>query len=176
MPMVRYANEVYFYHEGGVDVGDVDAKASRMKIPTGEAISESDVEELLANLPVGKKVKVLKFLVQLYEVYKKCHFVYLEINPLLVTDEVITPLDVAAKIDETAAFLAEPFWHGVSFPPPFGRAAFPEEKFIQDLDAKTGASLKLTVLNPHGTVWTMVAGGGASVVFRVERSDWRAIG
>ena len=87
-----------------------------------------------------------------FEVYVKCHFVYLEINPLMVTDDVIMPLDVAAKIDETAAFLAEPLWHGVSFPPPFGRAAYPEEKFIQDMDAKTGASLKLTVLNPHGTV------------------------
>ena len=146
-----------------MDVGDVDAKASRMKIPTGEAMSPSEVEGLLANLPVGKKQKVFKFIVQLYEVYKKCHFVYLEINPLLVTDEVITPLDVAAKIDEAAAFLAEPLWHGLSFPPPFGRTAYPEEKFIQEMDAKTGASLKLTVLNPLGTVWTMVAGGGASV-------------
>ena len=40
-----------------------------------------------------------------------------------------------------------------------------EEAFIQKLDASTGASLKLTVLNPTGRVWTMVAGGGASVVY-----------
>merc|ERR1719420_1966677 len=161
----RYFDEIYFYHEGGVDVGDVDAKALRMKIPTGGAISSSEVEKLLVNVPAAIKQKVHKFVVQLYEVYVKCHFVYLEINPLMVTQDVIMPLDIAAKIDETAAFLAEPLWHGVSFPAPFGRAAFPEEKFISDMDAKTGASLKLTVLNPHGTVWTMVAGGGASVVF-----------
>jgi len=37
--------------------------------------------------------------------------------------------------------------------------------YIQKLDASTGASLKLTVLNPNGRVWTMVAGGGASVVY-----------
>jgi ATP citrate (pro-S)-lyase len=37
--------------------------------------------------------------------------------------------------------------------------------YIQKLDASTGASLKLTVLNPTGRVWTMVAGGGASVVY-----------
>lgn len=36
---------------------------------------------------------------------------------------------------------------------------------ISDLDSKTGASLKLTVLNPMGRIWTMIAGGGASVVF-----------
>uniref|UniRef100_A0A0M3IDI4 ATP citrate synthase n=1 Tax=Ascaris lumbricoides TaxID=6252 RepID=A0A0M3IDI4_ASCLU len=39
------------------------------------------------------------------------------------------------------------------------------EQYIADLDAKTGASLKLTILNRHGRIWTMVAGGGASVVF-----------
>ena len=34
------------------------------------------------------------------------------------------------------------------------------------MDAKSGASLKLTVLNPEGRIWTMVAGGGASVIYR----------
>lgn len=33
------------------------------------------------------------------------------------------------------------------------------------LDEATGASLKFTVLNPHGHVWLMVAGGGASVIY-----------
>lgn len=37
--------------------------------------------------------------------------------------------------------------------------------YIQKLDASTGASLKLTVLNANARIWTMVAGGGASVVY-----------
>ena len=53
----------------------------------------------------------------------------------------------------------------MDFPAPFGRKMTKEEAYIADLDAKTGASLKLTVLNPHGRIWTMVAGGGASVVY-----------
>lgn len=36
---------------------------------------------------------------------------------------------------------------------------------MAELDAKSGASLKLTVLNPQGRIWTMVAGGGASVIY-----------
>jgi ATP citrate (pro-S)-lyase len=40
-----------------------------------------------------------------------------------------------------------------------------QEAYIADLDAKSGASLKLTVLNPRGRIWTMVAGGGASVIY-----------
>lgn len=43
-----------------------------------------------------------------------------------------------------------------------------QEAYIADLDAKSGASLKLTILNPSGRIWTMVAGGGASVVYRYQ--------
>src|SRR5690606_11967963 len=53
----------------------------------------------------------------------------------------------------------------IEFPAPFGRELSKEEAYIADLDAKTGASLKLTVLNPNGRIWTLVAGGGASVVY-----------
>ena len=40
-----------------------------------------------------------------------------------------------------------------------------QECYIAELDAKSGASLKLTVLNQAGRIWTMVAGGGASVIY-----------
>jgi succinyl-CoA synthetase beta subunit len=46
-----------------------------------------------------------------------------------------------------------------------------EELFIKQLDGKTGASLKLTILNQQGRVWTMVAGGGASVIYADTISD-----
>jgi succinyl-CoA synthetase beta subunit len=39
------------------------------------------------------------------------------------------------------------------------------EARVAELDEATGASLKLTVLNPRGRVWLMVAGGGASVIY-----------
>lgn len=79
-------------------------------------------------------------------------------------------LDLAARLDETATFLCSEKWKTrsgapVDFPAPFGRDLSAEEKYIAELDAKTGASLKLTILNRKGRVWTMVAGGGASVVF-----------
>lgn len=90
-------------------------------------------------------------------------------------------LDLAAKLDQTADFECGQLWSkgraaaypesktvggpAIEFPAPFGRQLTKEEAYIADLDAKTGASLKLTVLNPHGRIWTMVAGGGASVVY-----------
>jgi succinyl-CoA synthetase beta subunit len=72
----------------------------------------------------------------------------LEINPLVVKDGAIYPLDLAAKVDQTADFECGAAWGKLDFPAPFGRGQTPEEKFIASLDAKTGASLKLTILNP----------------------------
>ena len=55
---------------------------------------------------------------------------------------------MAAKIDETADFLCAQQWGQIDYPAPFGRSAYPEEAFIREMDGKTGASLKLTILNP----------------------------
>ena len=41
---VRQGSQVYFCHEGGVDIGDVDAKAERLLIPVDEDLTEVAVE------------------------------------------------------------------------------------------------------------------------------------
>ena len=100
-------------------------------------------------------------------------------------------LDLAAKLDQTAEFECGVKWAiarsatalgmapaqltdgrvpidagpPMDFPAPCGRELSKEEAYIAELDAKTGASLKLTILNPSGRIWTLVAGGGASVVY-----------
>lgn len=103
---------------------------------------------------------IAEFIEFLYKLYVNLYFTYLEINPLVITDTAIYILDLAAKIDTTADFICRPDWGEIDYPPPFGRDAYPEEAYIADLDAKSGASLKLTILNPDGRIWTMVAGGG----------------
>jgi ATP citrate (pro-S)-lyase len=109
--------------------------------------------------------RVANFIFALYQLYVDLYFTYLEINPLVVTSDSIYILDLAAKIDATADFVCRPKWGEIEYPPPFGRDAYPEEAYIADLDAKSGASLKLTILNKEGRIWTMVAGGGASVIY-----------
>ncbi|KAF3699917.1 ATP-citrate synthase [Channa argus] len=162
----REGDYVLFHHEGGVDVGDVDAKAKKLLIEVDEKISEDSVKrELLTEVPNDKKVVLANFIVGLFNLYEDLFFTYLEINPLVVTKQGVYVLDMAAKIDATADYICKAKWGDVEFPPPFGREAYPEEAYIADLDAKSGASLKLTLLNPRGRIWTMVAGGGASVVY-----------
>ena len=92
-------------------------------------------------------------------------------NPIVVTNDSVVPLDLAAKLDSTAEFESGAKWGKIEFPAPFGRIPTEEEAYIEELDSKTGASLKLTILNPEGRVWTMVAGGGASVIYADTITD-----
>lgn len=92
-------------------------------------------------------------------------------------------LDLAAKLDQTAEFECGTKWAiarspaalglasattgsgkvnvdagpPMEFPAPFGRELSKEEAYIAEMDAKTGASLKLTILNPEGRIWTLVS-------------------
>ncbi|ORE10066.1 ATP-citrate synthase [Rhizopus microsporus var. microsporus] len=191
---VREGDYILFTHEGGIDIGDVDAKALKLLIPVNTEFPSAQTikDTLLKDVPEFKHDVLVDFISRLYAVYVELHFTYLEINPLVVTDPVegqtpqVMYLDLAAKLDQTAEFEAGPKWAiarapqniglvadqqhvdqgpPMEFPAPFGRELTREEAYIQELDGKTGASLKLTVLNREGRVWTMVAGGGASVVY-----------
>lgn len=162
----RYCDTILFHHEGGIDIGDVDAKAVKLDIPVLEEVSDSDIKsKLLSKAPASAQEPLTKFIKALYTQYRNLHFTYLEINPLVFTGGRLYILDLAAKIDQCAEYLCKSLWGDLEFPPPFGRDALPEEAYIAELDAKSGASLKLTILNKSGRIWTMVAGGGASVIY-----------
>ena len=173
----RDCDEILFYRQGGVDVGDVESKCEKIEIPVfprWDRIRRIDLSPLFRNMADGEvgglskesRIKLLtKSINAIYTFYANCGFTFLEINPLIIANGSIFPIDMAAKLDDTASFENLMHWQGLEFPPPFGKVPTPEEAYIESLDERTGASLKLTVLNPEGRVWTMVAGGGASVIY-----------
>ncbi len=165
-------DEILFLHEGGVDVGDVEARALRLPVPIGTLPTAEQIEaELLTRVPADRRAHLAGFIESLFKLYADLNFTFLEINPIVVTKDAVIPLDLAAKLDSAATFESGKRWGDIDFPTPFGQVASKEEAFIENLDAKTGASLKLTVLNPEGRIWTMVAGGGASVIFADTITD-----
>jgi ATP citrate (pro-S)-lyase len=167
-------DEILFYHQGGINVGDVDTKASRLEVPIGTFPNQSEIEQKLlgkVSASADRKKLVSGFIEALFKFYADLNFTYLEINPVVVTENSVVPLDLAAKLDSTAEFESGAKWGNIEFPAPFGRTLTKEEAYVEDLDSKTGASLKLTVLNPDGRVWTMVAGGGASVIYADTITD-----
>lgn len=58
----REGDQVLFYHEGGVEVGDVDSKAQRLIIAVDGKLSDAKVkEQLLTHVPDDKKEYGLAF-------------------------------------------------------------------------------------------------------------------
>ena len=163
---------ILFCHQGGINVGDIDAKAERLEVTIGTYPKAEEIEkQLLGKLPANRKKTAAGFIEALFKFYADLNFTYLEINPVVITPVSVVPVDLAAKLDSTAEFESGEKWGKIEFPVPFGRVPTKEEAFIEDLDSKTGASLKLTVLNAEGRVWTMVAGGGASVIYADTITD-----
>lgn len=52
----RSADTILFYHQGGVDIGDVDAKALKIDVPVGHNVNIEAIEKvLMVEMPAAKK-------------------------------------------------------------------------------------------------------------------------
>jgi ATP-citrate lyase beta-subunit len=162
----READTIHFSPSGGVDIEENWEKVVSIPVPVGTGVDDLDVAgKLPESLSGAEKAFFSAFIKGIFKLYRDLHFTFLEFNPLAVNGNTVAPLDTKARLDDTASYLCGKKWCSVSFPPPFGREPFPEESYIKDLDEGTGASLKLTIFNPRARIWTMNAGGGASVVY-----------
>jgi len=167
--------------EGGMEVEEGwDEKVNEVHIPIN--MSDDDMEKAVndnipADIPEENREAFAKFAVQFFKFYRDMNFAYLEINPIVMLDGgEMAILDLVARLDDTAGFMMREQWGDMEFPTSFGMEdQSDEEKAIAEADSKSGASLKLTILNPTGRIWTMVAGGGASVVYADTIADFAGV-
>ncbi len=161
----RDGDTISFSTAGGMEVEENWDKMVQVEVPVGDEPELKDIESKLP-LEGEQKTKTAKFIQSVYRVFKELDFTLLEFNPFTYdANGNPFPLDARGELDDTAEYRSLKKWGEVEFPRPFGRKLYPEEQYISDLDKKSGASLKLTLLNPAGRIWTMVAGGGASVIY-----------
>jgi ATP-citrate lyase beta-subunit len=178
----RERDSIYFSTQGGVDIEE----AWGSVVETRVGILD-DLETLEVKLPaeLEDKETAAAFVKALYKFFVDYHFTYLEINPFALEGGKVVVMDVKSRVDDYAtfqcsekwsprelaatggegAFECAEKWGALEFPKPFGTVQTPEERRVEELDERTGASLKLTVLNPRGRIWNLVAGGGASVIY-----------
>jgi ATP-citrate lyase beta-subunit len=165
---------LYMSAEGGMEVEEGwDEKVNEVHIPI--SMSDADMEHAVranvpSDIPANNKEAFTSFAIQFFKFYRDMNFAYLEINPIVMLENNdMAILDLVARLDDTAGFMMTDKWGEIEYPTAFGMEdQSPEEK----ADAKSGASLKLTILNPLGRIWTMVAGGGASVVYADTIADF----
>jgi len=171
---------LYMSAEGGMEVEEGwDEKVTEVAFSitdTEEEIAEKINANIPADVPQKDKANFAKFAIGFFKAYRELNFAYLEINPFVLQGNKIELLDMVAKLDDTAGFMMVDEWGNVEYPTSFGmEEKSPEVLAIEDADAKSGASLKLTILKPEARIWTMVAGGGASVVYADTIADLAGI-
>jgi len=172
----RDENVVSFSDCGGMDIEENWDQVKKVGVPVDAQIDAVSLDDMFpARMPQERILAITKFIRACYKVFVDLNFHFMELNPFTLTNTGGFPLDMRGEIDDCALFRNTTKWkvdgHLIEFPSAFGVSFTPEEKRIQDMDEKTGASLKLTVLNPTGRIWAMVAGGGASVIYADTVAD-----
>ncbi len=168
----RDSDVLLFSPRGGVDIEEDWESVRTLKVPLGEAAETGQAyEKLLNGLPDKDRRAVSEFVAGLHKAFCALGMSFMELNPFTMAEGRPVPLGLVMRLDDASEFEHAAEWGGIEFPTPFGRRLSEEEKFVKELDEKTGASLKLTVLNPHGRIWTLVAGGGASVIYADTVAD-----
>jgi len=171
---------LYMSAEGGMEVEEGwDEKVTEVAFAITDT-EEQIASKIRANIPADvadkDKEAYAEFAIGFFKAYRDLNFAYLEINPFVLQGKKVELLDMVAKLDDTAGFMMVSEWGDVEYPTAFGmEEKSPEVLAIEEADAKTGASLKLTLLKPEARIWTMVAGGGASVVYADTIADMAGI-
>ena len=175
----RGFENIVFSQKGGIHVEENKDKweyFTTYGVATGSELSKDwglkgifSFREKIHNIkvPETEKEKIIEFIIKSYEFFIKFNFTYLEFNPFTFNQQgEIILLDTVAEVDDCS-----PVWKDFPFPNPFERKLHPEEEFIRSLDKESGASLKLTILNPKGRIWNILSGGGASIIYLDTISD-----
>ncbi|KAL6008770.1 ATP-citrate synthase alpha chain protein 2 [Asimina triloba] len=161
----RLGSTISFSECGGIEIEENWDKVKTIFLLAEKPLTSEACAPLIATLPLEVRGKIGDFIRGVFSVFQDLDFTFLEMNPFTLVNGEPYPLDMRGELDDTAAFKNFQKWGNIEFPLPFGRVLSPTESFIHSLDEKTSASLKFTVLNPKGRIWTMVAGGGASVIY-----------
>jgi ATP-citrate lyase beta-subunit len=147
---------VWYSAKGGVDVegyGDAMRHVLLGDKPAWAALGEA----------TGLGVDTLQALTRAFDEH---HFVFLEINPYVVEGEQAYILDAAVEVDDAGASFVDA-WRERDIRTAQAERT-PEEQVVDQLAKKSQASFSLDILNPNGSVFLLLSGGGASVTIADE--------
>lgn len=159
----REGKVVYFSNKGGIDIEENRESVKRVVIPSEESWEER-INTIIQYLQIDKILfrKILNF-------FDEEYISFLEINPFIIHNSTFLILDLAVEVDSAAEFFVQNGWTSGDFvEDELVGEKTPEEKNILALKAKSQAAFTLTILNPDGSIWLLLSGGGASIVLADE--------
>lgn len=142
---------------GGVDIEDNSETVQTVKID-----QKTDWPRLASETDFSEEQ-----LQKLFKTFIREHFTFLEINPYIVTKDGLHIMDAAVEVDDTGTFFVDG-WSSDDLRSPRAAKRTESEEIIAALDEKSPASFNLSVLNPNGSIFLLLSGGGASVVVADE--------
>lgn len=148
---------IYYSNKGGIDIEENQEEVKK-------DISTSENTPKIAKF-LGVPEGILQGVI---EVFDDFYFSFLEVNPLVVKDGKVYFLDLAVEVDSTAMFFVKDAWSEKDFVTGNAKIKLDEEKKVEKLSLGSQASLKLDVLNPNGSIFVLLSGGGASIVLADE--------
>lgn len=152
---VREGVRMLHCRDGGVDIEE-----------HPEAVQTYVIESDIDIAGIAKRSGIpQQFLAGLYDAFNANFFAFLEINPLVVQGGTAYVLDAAALVDSAGEFFTKSWTENDIVKE---RSKHDAERRVETLAATTPASLKLTVMNPHGSLFFLLSGGGGSIVIADE--------
>lgn len=152
---VREGIRVLHARDGGIEI-----ESNPEAVATYLIRSLSDVADIAQRSGIPENV-----LAKLVGAFDEHFFAFLELNPLVVRGEEAVPLDAAALVDSAGAFFTDAWREDDIIVSGAKHAA---EREVEKLAATTPAQLSLKILNPNGSLFFLLSGGGGSIVIADE--------
>lgn len=136
---------------------------------------ESNVETI-KTFTLGTKINWTKLALEtglpssklkaLITAFRDSYFSFLEINPYVIDGETITILDAAVEVDDAGMHFTSQ-WSADDLREA-GHLRVEQERVVKELNNGSAASFNLSVINPNGSIFLLLSGGGASVMIADE--------
>lgn len=151
---VREGKRVHYSSIGGIDIEE-----NKDSIQTSILTNYSQYTDIARVLEMP--VETFESIITAFDNY---YFSFLEINPIVVVDGKVSFLDMAVEVDSTAEFFVSGAWSKTDFREGGRQDKTKEELAIEELKETTPAALSFQLLNPNGSIFVLLSGGGASLV------------
>lgn len=164
---IRSGIRIFYSKKGGVDI-ESNLHRSNLKthiLTTSELVKDSWNEKTIETICSTLSLKP-KYMLTILNFFQEMHCSFLEINPLVSFDGTPVILDLACQVDSTMLSSGKVLWREKDLCIETKKTA--EETTIEILNRKSQASFSFSVLNPNGSVWVLLSGGGASITIADE--------
>lgn len=151
---VREGKKIHFSTRGGIDIEE-----NKDSIKTFVYQNRDQLQEISQDFGLDKET--IESILSAFDDY---YFSFLEINPMVIKDNQFYFLDTAVEVDSAADFFVNNAWNKEDYREGGKRERTKQEIEIQRLKEKSPASFSFEVLNPDGSLFLLLSGGGASLV------------